>query len=299
MDFFKGGCYHTEWNAKPSEQIHFSSTLYLIKEQDHTLAKHYVSLLIPEVGMVLLAWLTENCSQTITDSSLGLLFVCLFFLIPKLSQRDFAEPALEQHPKKTFLLGKQFCRKLISPDGDTPAQRVFVLAELCQVPWPVPFTALSLPCRSAWCCRDPAVTCSPQGLLTPAQAASEGRLARLFTPWAGEPRVALESSRGLQRPAVGISLQQSQGHPSLQGQAHVWFVSLWIAGSLPKKEEQDGLHLTSQERCLLSPEAQLISWDARSNCASEKTLWATWTFPGIFAQTYFNIQYLSQLFAED
>lgn len=91
----------------------------------------------------------------------------------------------------------------------------------------------------------PAGTCSPHRLLTPAQAASERRLATLLTPQAGELRTALESSKCLQGPAVGISLQQSQGHPSLQGQAHIGFVSLWIAGSLPEKEEQDDLHFMS------------------------------------------------------
>lgn len=77
----KGGCYHAEWNAKPSELINSGSTLYLIKEQDDRLAEHDVSLLIPEGGTVLLTWLTENWSQTITDSSL--IWVCLFFSCSK------------------------------------------------------------------------------------------------------------------------------------------------------------------------------------------------------------------------
>lgn len=99
----------------------------------------------------------------------------------------------------------------------------------------------------------PAGTYSPHGLLTPARAASEGRLATAFTPQAGELPLALESSKGLQGPVVGISLQQSQGTvPSLQGQAHVGFVSLWIAGSLPEKAEQDDCTSPPQELCSLT-----------------------------------------------
>lgn len=90
-------------------------------------------------------------------------FCCVgFFLVPKLSHRGFAETALEQQPKKIFLSRKQFCWKLVSPDGDIPAQRGFVPAEICCMPQPIPLkpgdsavhgaAVLSLPCRIIQCC---------------------------------------------------------------------------------------------------------------------------------------------------
>lgn len=150
----------------------------------------------------------------------------------------------------------------------------------------------------------PAGTCSPHGLLTPAQA-SEGRLATLFTPRTAEPHIALESSKGPQGPAVGISLQQSQGHPSMQGQARIGFVSLWIAGSLPEKEEQDDLHFMSAGTPLALPcapaEAQRIS--SSSECMFtpqlEKNHCGEWErFQGILLKPT-SIQYPSWLVTED
>lgn len=80
-------------------------------------------------------------------------------------------------------------------------------------------------------------TCLLHGLFKPPHSASEGRLATLFTPQGGELHSALESSKSLWGPMARTSLQQSQGHPSLQGQAHNGFVSLWTARNLPEKEE--------------------------------------------------------------
>lgn len=75
----------------------------------------------------------------------------------------------------------------------------------------------------------------------------------------------------------------------MQGQTRIGFVSLWIAGSLPEKEERDGLHFMSAGTLLALPcapaEAQLIS--PSSECMFtpqlEKTLWGMGMFPGIFA----------------
>lgn len=151
----------------------------------------------------------------------------------------------------------------------------------------------------------PAGTCPPHRLLTPAQAASEGRLATLLTSQAGELPVALESSKGLQGPTVGISPQQSQGHPLRQGQACVGFVSLWLVGSLPKREEQDDLHFMSPGVLLALPcapaEAQLISPSSEvytRTAAGKKLCGQCECFQGFLLKPI-NIQYTSWLFMKD